>query len=58
MNVVLKLEVFLSVEYVWLKECDQFFMAHPVLEDAPEAIQGQVLPVKKGPLKWRSEAKS
>ena len=31
MNVVLKTEVFLSVEYVWLKECDQFFMAHPVL---------------------------
>ena len=31
MNVVMKLEVFLSVEYVWLKECDQFFMAHPVV---------------------------
>ena len=30
MNVVLKLEAFLSVEYVLLKECDQFFMAHPV----------------------------
>ena len=30
MNVVFKLEGFLSWEHVWLKVCDQFFMAHPV----------------------------
>ena len=30
MNVVLKLEGFISWEHMWLKEWDQFFMAHPV----------------------------
>ena len=30
MNVVLKLEGFLSWEHVWLKQCDWIFMEHPV----------------------------
>ena len=33
MNVVLKLEGFLSWEQVWLKKCVQFFMAYPVCEN-------------------------